>query len=306
MMKTAVVTGASGFIGSYLTRFLLSKNYCVYGVGTDIHKLKSMNFEGDFYPVAADFSEYGHLQKIIDADKADIFFHFAWQGGFTTALRDYRLQFINSTAACEALNSAINLKCEKFIFAGTVNEIEINQFINNERFVPRNTNIYASCKVAADMICRTIAHENDIHYSNCLIPLPFGIGNDSRQLINILIKNCYLGQPTKLIKGDNMYDIAHIDDIVRAIYAIGESGKNMRAYYIGHRALKTFKEICTEIRDTINPNAELLFGEYKDSLNMDYSYTDLESLYRDTGFECSTDMRSKIIEQAEWLKSINF
>ena len=39
---------------------------------------------------------------------------------------------------------------------------------------------------------------------------------------------------------------------------------------------------------------------------MDYSYTDLEALYRDTGFECTADFAQTIREQAEYLKSINF
>ena len=60
------------------------------------------------------------------------------------------------------------------------------------------------------------------------------------------------------------------------------------------------------MRDAINPDAELRFGEYEDSLNMDYGNTDLEALYRDTGFECTADFVQTIREQAEWLKSINF
>ena len=178
--------------------------------------------------------------------------------------------------------------------------------MNNERFEPRNTCIYASAKVAADMICRTLAHNAGMEYCSALIPLPYGIGNDSRQLINTVIKNCYTGQPSKLITGENQYDIAQISDVTKALYYIGLSGKTMKSYYIGHRHLKKFKEIVTEIRDAINPKAELRFGEYQDSLNMDYSYTDLDALYNDTGFECEADFAQTIREQAEWLKSINF
>lgn len=305
-MKTAVVTGATGFIGSYLVKELLSNGVKVYGVGTNISKLKSLDFEGDFIPITADFRVFDSLDNYINDRDIDAFFNLAWQGGFTTALKDYKLQFVNTQAACDALLSAVNMNCKKYVYAGTVNEIEINQFMNNERFIPRNTNIYASAKVAGDMICRTLAHINNIEFGSALIPLPYGVGNDSRQLINIVIKNAYTGEPTKLIKGDNTYDIAHISDIARALFAIGEKGKNMRSYYIGHRELRTFREVVTQIRDAINPDAELRFGEYQDSLNMDYSYTDLNALYEDTGFECTADFDETIREQAEWLKSINF
>lgn len=306
-MKKVVVTGATGFIGRYLVRELLSQNITVYGIGTDIKKLEGEQYGKGFYPVAADFRVYNSLDRYIIHEKdIDVFFHLAWQGGFTTALKDYSLQFTNAQAACDALISASNLKCKKFVYAGTVNEIEINQFMNNERFEPRNTCIYASAKVAADMICRTLAYNAKIEYCSALIPLPYGVGNASRQLINTVIKNCYTGQPSKLIKGDNQYDIAHISDIVKALYAIGDKGIDMRSYYIGHRKLRTFKEIVSDIRDIVNPNAKLLFGEYQDSLNMDYSYTDLDALYKDTGFECTADLKETILQQAVWLKSIHF
>ena len=304
-MKTAVITGATGFIGEYLTKELLEKGIKVYGIGTDVRKLNALGLKENFIPIVADFRVFNSLDKYID-DEIDVFYHMALQGGFTTALKDYTLQFDNARAACDALMSASNLKCKKFVYAGTVNEIEINQFMNNERFEPRNTCIYASAKVAADMICRTLAHNAGMEYCSALIPLPYGIGNDSRQLINTVIKNCYTGQPSKLITGENQYDIAHISDVTKALYYIGLSGKTMKSYYIGHRHLKKFKEIVTEIRDAINPKAELRFGEYQDSLNMDYSYTDLDALYNDTGFECEADFAQTIREQAEWLKSINF
>ena len=305
-MKKVVVSGATGFIGSYLIRNLLSKDVEVYGIGTDIAKLNKMKFGYGFTPVTADFRVYNSLDKFIDDEEIDIFYHLAWQGGFTSALKDYELQFTNAQAACDAVISALNMKCHKFVFVGTVNEIEINQFMNNERFIPRNTNIYASAKVAGDMICRTLSYNGKMDYCSALVPLPYGIGNASPQLINTVIKNCYTNQPSKLIKGENQYDIAHISDIVEALYCIGDKGVNMRSYYIGHRKLRTFKEIVSEIRDVINPEAELRFGDYQDSLNMDYSYTNLEALYEDTGFECKADFSKTIREQADWLKSIDF
>lgn len=304
-MKTVVVTGATGFIGQYLTKELLAKGIKVYGIGTDIRKLTTTGFGENFIPIVADFRVYKSLARYID-EEIDVFYHLAWQGGFTEALKDYSLQLDNARAACDALVSATEMKCKKFVYAGTVNEIEINQFMNNERFEPRNTCIYASAKVAADMICRTLAHNAGMEFCSALIPLPYGIGNASRQLINTVIKNCYTGQPSKLITGNNQYDIAHISDVSRALYCIGESGKTMKSYYIGHRELKTFREVVTQIRDAINPEAELRFGEYKDSLNMDYSYTDLDELYNDTGFQCEADFVKTIREQAEWLKSINY
>lgn len=81
--------------------------------------------------------------------------------------------------------------------------------------------------------------------------------------------------------------------------AIGDKGANSRGYYIGHRKLKTFRQWMMQVRDVINPDIELIFGEYKDVQNIDYSMIDLEALYRDTGFECKSDFEESILKTAK-------
>ena len=304
-MKTVIVSGATGFIGSYLVRELLKNGSTVYGIGTNIARLEGMNFGENFIPVTADFRVYDSLDRQIKARDVDAFFHMAWCGGAVAALKDYQLQFTNAKASCDAAMSAARIGCRKFIFAGTINELEIAQFLRNEKTIPRNTNIYASMEVSADITSRTISYNNHMDYCSAFIPLPYGVGYPALNLINTVIKNCMENKPSRLIEGNNQYDIVHVSDIARALYLIGSKGRNMQSYYIGHRKLRTFREIVCNIRDVVNKDAELRFGEYEDSLNMDYSYTDLDALYRDTGFECTADFEQTIREQAEYLKAIN-
>ena len=59
----AVVTGASGFIGSYLVNELTKNGYTVYGVGTSIEKLRNKKFGAQFIPIEATFEEYEKILK---------------------------------------------------------------------------------------------------------------------------------------------------------------------------------------------------------------------------------------------------
>ncbi len=86
----------------------------------------------------------------------------------------------------------------------------------------------------------------------------------------------------------------YIDDIVDAFIAISEKGGNFKSYYVGHRRLKIFRDLITEIRDIVNPSVDLLFGEFNDGANIDYSQRDLDALYNDTGFECKSDFHESI------------
>lgn len=306
-MKKVVVTGACGFIGGALTKKLLSSGVQVYGVDINAESLEKMKQYGDFIPVVADFSCYDKLPEMIKDDEIDVFYHFALKGGLeSAAVRDYDLQLSNAKFACDALVLAKALNCQKFVFAGTANEFEIKTFINSEDFVPRYTCVYSAAKMAAELICKTYACNIGINYSAGLISLAYGEGNRSKQLINIVINQLIHNVSPKLIEGNNLYDLIYIDDIVDAFVAIGEKGRNMRSYYVGHRQLKTFKEILTEIGDTLNPNVDLLFGAFKDSSNLDYSLVDLNALYNDAGFECRSDFKESILKTAEWVKTLGW
>ena len=108
-----------------------------------------------------------------------------------------------------------------------------------------------------------------------MIPMPYGEGNRSMQLFNVVMKSLIDGKSPSLIEGNNLYDMVYIEDIVGAFIAVAEKGIAGRSYYVGHRQLKTFRSWIEGIRDIVAPNVVLKFGEYNDPLDLDYSLVDL-------------------------------
>ena len=62
-MKTAVVTGATGFIGNALTRKLIQEGVFVYAVGRSEKKLESLSRLQNVAVIQARFEEYGSLDE---------------------------------------------------------------------------------------------------------------------------------------------------------------------------------------------------------------------------------------------------
>lgn len=300
-MKTVVITGVGGFFGSHLCRRLLAQGVTVYGVDIvpDVHT----QFESPLYhPIVASFETYDTLHTYI-YEPIDVFFHFAWAGGLLQdSFWNYELQLLNAKYACDAFVQAAKMSAKRFLNAGTNNQIEIRQFVNSIDYSPRGTTIYASAKIAAELMMRTLSEKYGTDYLGTMIPMPYGEGNRSMQLFNVVVKCLLNDQSPKLIEGNNLYDMMYIEDIIDAFIAIAVRGVAGRSYYIGHRKLKTFRTWIEDIRDIINPDVELRFGEYNDPLNMDYSYVDLDLLYKDTGYEAKADFPTSIRKTIEWMK----
>ena len=267
-MKTAIITGVGGFIGSHLCNRLLSDGVKVYGVDVvdAVHeRFKHSNYK----PITATFKDYDHLHEQIH-EPVDVFFHLAWAGGLLqSSFIDYELQLSNAKYACDAYMEAVKIGCKRFVNSGTNNQVEIKQFINTLDFQPRTTCIYATAKTALELIIRTLATKYETEYVATMIPMPYGEGNRSMQLFNVVMKSLIEGKSPSLIEGNNLYDMVYIEDIVEAFIAVAEKGKSGRSYYVGHRQLRTFRSWIEEIRDIVAPNVELTFGEYKDPLDLD-------------------------------------
>ena len=302
-MNNVIITGANGFLGGALARKLLKNGCKVIAIGTNEKQLAELCKYGNCVPIVASFDNYNNLPKLITGRDIDIFYHFAWAGGFTTAIKDYKLQLLNAGYAGDAVIAAHEIGVKKFVYANSYNQYEIANFLTAETFEPRYTCIYAAGKTAASLICRTLAYNLGIQYSAALVPMPYGENNYSKLLVNVVISSFNNGVAPKLVEGNNLYDLVYIDDIADAFVAIGESGKHMKEYYVGHRKLKTFREWITLIRDNIAPEICLKFGEYRDNQQIDYSKVDLELLFKDTGYECKADFNETIIRTADWVRS---
>ena len=301
-MKTAVVTGATGFIGNAMTTYLLEQGYRVFAVtrGTAQPQMQNKNLNY----VQADYSSYRELSKKIQA--ADIFYHFAWDGAYGAKTGDHQIQLNNTWAACDALMQASEMGCKKFVLAGTVAELEILEHLDQNICYPRSTCVYAAAKLTAEMMCKTLAAQNQIEFNCGLFANIIGPGDYSHRSTNSIL-NCFLkNEVPKLVKGEGLNDWLYIKDAVRLIEAMGEYGVNMKTYYIGHISLWPLRKIIEHARDVVAPQLELTFGAIADQFLTNYSYISTDELYKDTGCKATYSFEQAVRETAAWVKTLDF
>lgn len=300
-MQRAIVTGASGFIGSKLTEFLLRKGYKVTAVVREPSKLEDIASR-DLSVVCAQLCEYSRLEDMIPPEDYAVFFHLAWEGTFGESFRDYSLQMRNAVYAGDALSAANRIGCRRFVLMGSLVQIETSGYIGRDEDNLRVSCIYGAAKNAAETICKVLANQNGIILNTAVLASVYGEGDRSNMIQNVLIRHLLQGKAPKLVSGDNLYDWIYIDDVINALYSISLSGIPNRTYYVGHTELQSFEELVTRARNVINPNVELRFGEMTDKTVIDYALVDRTALFRDTGFLCRADFDASIRRTAAWLK----
>lgn len=302
-MKTAIVTGASGFIGKALANKLAKDGKEVFAVT----KRPGGVFEDDApnaRQIVCDFDHYSTLHDVLPKN-ADVFVHFAWAGVSGADSKDPAIQANDICAAVAAMQQAIALNVKAFVFAGTSYQFRMEPVVKDGKKIFVRKNIYGVAKEAAANMMRAISFGKDVRFNTVLFTNVFGVGDGSNRSANSIIGQLLEGKDLNLISGEHLHDWTYVDDAVDGILAVAERGVDGKTYYVGNRKLKPFKEIITAVANAVRPEAKLNFGAYVDDGYIDYSSIDLDALYRDTGFECKTEFAESIRKTAEWLKKID-
>ena len=302
-MKTAIVTGACGFIGKALTKQLLDRGIEVFAVVWDKNKLADI-LSPNLHIINTMGKDSLPLMRSIDVH-IDVFFHLAWVGVSGKKANDDQIQMENVIQSYNIFRAVSEMPVDKFIFAASSYEYKVEPlYIDNLSFMG-NANLYGAAKHACRILCETYAAHKRITFLSILFTNVYGVGDFSNRSTNTLIRQLLNGQELRLINGKHLHDWTYIDDAIEGILAAAEKGKPLKEYYIGSRELRTFKDIVTEMRNVLAPDVTLKFGQYQDESYIDYSKIDLDALYRDTGFFIRCDFKESVRKTAEWIKQLN-
>lgn len=256
-----VVTGATGFVGKWLVRELLTQGDEVTVIVRNCKRVPE-EWNGKVQVVEASLDQLSQLlpQNFV-WKTADIFFHMAWAGTSGMERADSVLQLKNVQAACDAVRLAKQLQCNRFVNAGSIMEYEAMQFIPQKGTLPGMGNIYSTAKLTADFMAKTVATKEEMDYINVIISNIYGAGERSARFLNTTLRKMINNEVIPLTHGRQLYDFIYASDAARGIVLAGKKGEKNAAYYIGNSSQRPLKEFILEMYDTIKSESELLFDK---------------------------------------------
>ena len=258
----AIVTGATGFIGTALCRELIKNNYEVTAVIRPETKRK------DKVPSGVNVVELP-LDRINELEGSyDLFYHLAWNGSSGNDRNDFDMQYSNIKYTADAIRVAKRLGCKKFIGAGSQAEYGVvHGEAKEDETICKPFMMYGAAKLAAYHMGKIVAEQEEISFVWPRIYSIYGPGENEGTLISYLVKTLKEGKIPELSSCENMWNFMYIDDCTRALRMLGENKNTEGIYNVASSDTRFLKEFVIEARDIINENLGLNFGAKKQDEN---------------------------------------
>ncbi len=300
-MEYVIVTGANGFIGKTLVNALLEKGYHV--VALDIRYDDVLANDSRVTCVNVMNREVAALADEIPHQEYRCFFHLAWAGTSGPARADYAVQLNNVKLACDYIKLCSEIGCKRVVYASSINEMETYEYLQSDDIEPTGGYIYGTGKLAAHLMGETVAKLNGIEFIPVIITNIYGVGEKSARMIYTSINKLIHKEHCSFTSGYQTYDFIYITDAINSIISVAEKGKAFNRYYIGSGEPKPLREFLLEMRDIVDPEAELGLGDIPfKGVDISYSQFDLKKVERDTGYKNEVPFAEGIRMTAEYIR----
>ena len=273
-MKTYLVTGGAGFIGSNFIHYMFKK----YGDDIRIINVDKLTYAGnlenlsdienrDNYSfIKADITDKSTIQKIFEKNDIDRVIHFAAESHVDRSIETPEV-FVNTNV----VGTAVMLNCAKKAW-----ELEDGSFLPGKKFVHISTDEvygslpddgesyfyettpyaphspYSASKAGSDLLVKSYMDTygfpaNITNTSNNYGPYQF-----PEKLIPLMINNALQGEKLPVYgDGKNVRDWLYVDDHAKGIDIVSEKGKLFETYNIGGHNEKRNIEIVNLIIQTL-------------------------------------------------------
>ena len=302
-MKKAIVTGANGFVGSWLVKELVARDVEVFAIvknkSSDITSLLDLDKVRIVY---CDLREIVNLNNLISDRDIDVFYHLGWAGSTGAARADYALQLSNTRYACDSAKVAKELACKKFLAAGTVTEKIAERALNLN--INAENMIYGVCKHSTHCLLDIVCKKIGIDYVWMQFSNIYGPYNISGNIVSYTLNELIHDRRPSYSKAEQPYDLMYVEDLVHALYLLGKHKTTKNCYFIGSGEPRLLKEYLLDIKVVYGNNCEIGIGERpEDGLKYELNWFQDSQLTQDVGFEPSFTFNQGIRKTIEWIQS---
>lgn len=252
MFKTALVTGASGFIGHHICNRLYNDNWKVIAIGNKNENL----------PLCHEFIQLQFNDLCWDLiPEIDVCFHQAANNDTTsTDLEDIlRSNIIEPSILFYRLIE--EKKCKQFVYASSCSIYGNEQVPYNEENTPlKPLNLYALSKKLFEEIAKQISVEMNVNLVGLRYSNVYGTGEYHKgkrsSMISQLLQKMRKGENPQLFKsGEHLRDWVYIEDVVEA-NLLASRYENTDVFNVGSGVAMNFNDVVKTLNSELKTSLE--------------------------------------------------
>lgn len=336
--KTILVTGSSGFIGSFLCKRLLNEVDGIRVIGLDNmndyydvrikeYRLNELSSFDNYTFIKGDLSDKSLINKIFEDYNPNVVVNLAAQAGVRYSITNpdayissNLIGFYNILEACR------NYPVEHLVYASSSSVYGSNKKVpySTEDKVDNPVSLYAATKKSNELMAHAYSKLYNIPSTGLRFFTVYGPAGRPDM--------AYFGFTNKLINGETIKifnygnckrDFTYVDDIVEGVIRVikgapekknGEDGLPIppyAVYNIGNSSPENLLDFVNILQEEL-VKAEVLpkdydFESHKELVPMQagdvaVTYADTTPLERDFGFKPNTSLRDGLRKFAKWYK----
>lgn len=259
MKDNIIITGATGFVGSNLTKYFLNLNYKVYLIVRPNSDLSNLNMNDSSLNIFRYDNNLNSLISFFKVTNPICTFHLA-----SNFIAEHNSSQIDGLVASNILFGLHLLEAMKEANIRTlINTGTSWQHYSNEDYNP--VSLYAATKQAFENLIEYYVKAEDFKVITLKLFDTYGETDTRPKLINLL--NQFAKENTELIlsPGDQMINLVHVNDVCNAfeiamkLIEKGENGTHQK-YVVKHSKSYSLKEVISVFETVVQKKLNIIWG----------------------------------------------
>ncbi|MCL5054371.1 MAG: NAD(P)-dependent oxidoreductase [Firmicutes bacterium] len=296
------ITGAAGFIGSHITKFLVQQGYEIHALvrpDAGLHRIQRLL--SSLHLIQANLEDQDKIKDELKKIKPDTAIHLAW----TTNPEDYWKTTENLTLLQASINLAKNLAdlgCKKLMITGTCFEYDTTLGILSETNAIKPKSLYAACKYALFSALEPFCKHQEIQFIWPRFFYLYGPFENEKRFVPKIIVSLLEGKQAVNPPGVLVRDYLHVEDAAKAAAELLKSDLT-GPVNIGSGTPVYLKDLMEIIGEILKKKELIKFKNHPISLDDPILILgDNRKLTENTDWKPQYDLRTGLENTIQWWK----
>jgi nucleoside-diphosphate-sugar epimerase len=306
----ALITGATGFIGSNLLRALVSNNFETHVTirkDSNIWRISEVIDQVEVH--YCDLTDQERVKQTILETRPQLIFHLATHGATPHQKEKEKIMNANFMGTINLVDACVESGFECFINTGSSSEYGIKLEPMKETDVLEPIDEYGVSKAAATLYCQSIAKNHNLNILTLRLFSPYGYFEDPDRLVPYLIRSCLNDEPVVLYNPRAVRDFIFIEDVVNAYLSAVNSADKVTSgeiFNVGSGKQHSVEDIFNIVKRTTRYEKKAIVGNSKSGMRLGDKAiiweADITKIKKALGWEARTTLSEGIKKTVAWFR----